>query len=146
MSIPLYENSKSFSSFSPFLFKNPQFSRINLALLYQKYVFIKSPTFVHSVLTYSDTPQDQRIDPMVYVFPRVTKCIFHKYGASGSIQKHDVSPLSTFVARESIFIFRPSSRFASCRSTLWTRKLTFSSGSGIWFCSPCCSGFSSIVC
>lgn len=26
---------------------------------------------------------------MVFVFPRVTKCIFHKYGASGSIQKHD---------------------------------------------------------
>lgn len=68
---------------------------------------IKSPTFIHSVLTYSDTPQEQRIDPMVYVFPRVTKCIFHKYGASGSIQKHDVSPLSTFTARESIFIFRP---------------------------------------
>ena len=23
------------------------------------------------------------------VFPKVTKCHFHKYGASGSIQKHD---------------------------------------------------------
>ncbi|CRK92218.1 CLUMA_CG005716, isoform A [Clunio marinus] len=31
------------------------------------------------VLKYSDTPQDMRVDPMVYVFPRVTKCIFHKY-------------------------------------------------------------------
>ena len=41
------------------------------------------------VLKYSDQPQENRVDPMVYVFPRVTKCIFHKYGASGSIQKHD---------------------------------------------------------
>merc|ERR1739844_23788 len=29
-----------------------------------------------------------RIDPMSRVFPRVTKCTFHKYGPSGSIQRH----------------------------------------------------------
>uniref|UniRef100_A0A023F3Q9 Innexin n=1 Tax=Triatoma infestans TaxID=30076 RepID=A0A023F3Q9_TRIIF len=41
------------------------------------------------VMTFSDTPQEERVDPMVYVFPRVTKCTFHKFGPSGSIQKHD---------------------------------------------------------
>ncbi|KAG6459704.1 hypothetical protein O3G_MSEX011559 [Manduca sexta] len=28
-------------------------------------------------------------DPLELVFPKVTKCIFHKYGPSGSIQQHD---------------------------------------------------------
>lgn len=29
------------------------------------------------------------MDTLDIVFPKVTKCLFHKYGASGSIQKHD---------------------------------------------------------
>ncbi|KAK9498872.1 hypothetical protein O3M35_003427 [Rhynocoris fuscipes] len=41
------------------------------------------------VMTFSETSQEDRADPMVYIFPRVTKCTFHKYGPSGSIQKHD---------------------------------------------------------
>lgn len=32
------------------------------------------------VMNYSEQAQEDRVDPMVYVFPRVTKCIFHKYG------------------------------------------------------------------
>ena len=32
---------------------------------------------------------EDREDPMMTVFPRVTKCSFHNYGASGTIQKHD---------------------------------------------------------
>lgn len=60
------------------------------------------------VLQFSDTPQEQRIDPMVYVFPRVTKCIFHKYGASGSIQQHDslcILPLNIVNEKTYIFIW-----------------------------------------
>lgn len=44
----------------------------------------------------------------VYVFPRITKCIFHKYGASGSIQKHDslcVLPLNIVNEKTYIFIW-----------------------------------------
>ena len=26
---------------------------------------------------------------MIYVFPRMTKCTFHKFGTSGNIEKHD---------------------------------------------------------
>lgn len=29
------------------------------------------------------------MDTLDVIFPKVTKCHFHKYGASGSIQKHD---------------------------------------------------------
>ncbi|KYN30555.1 Innexin inx1 [Trachymyrmex septentrionalis] len=60
------------------------------------------------VLQFSDTPQEERIDPMVYVFPRVTKCIFHKYGASGTIQQHDslcILPLNIVNEKTYIFIW-----------------------------------------
>ncbi|XP_035776236.1 innexin inx1-like [Anopheles albimanus] len=61
-----------------------------------------------NVLQYSDTPQEQRTDPMVFVFPRVTKCNFFKYGASGSIQKHDamcILPLNIVNEKTYIFIW-----------------------------------------
>jgi len=60
------------------------------------------------IMNYSETPQENRIDPMVYVFPRITKCIFHKYGASGSIQKHDslcLLPLNIVNEKTYIFIW-----------------------------------------
>lgn len=60
------------------------------------------------VMNFSEQPQEERIDPMVYVFPRVTKCIFHKYGASGSIQKHDsicILPLNIVNEKTYIFIW-----------------------------------------
>lgn len=60
------------------------------------------------VMNLSETPQEQRYDPMVYVFPRITKCLFHKYGASGSIQKHDalcVLPLNIVNEKTYIFIW-----------------------------------------
>lgn len=60
------------------------------------------------VMNFSETAQEERVDPMVYVFPRVTKCIFHKYGASGSIQKHDslcILPLNIVNEKTYIFIW-----------------------------------------
>lgn len=60
------------------------------------------------VMNLADMPQEKRFDPMVYVFPRVTKCIFHKYGASGSIQKHDalcILPLNIVNEKTYIFIW-----------------------------------------
>ena len=38
--------------------------------------------------TYSDYQED-RLDPMIYIFPRMTKCTFHKFGTSGEVEKHD---------------------------------------------------------
>lgn len=43
------------------------------------------------VIKYSNMNQENRSDPMIEIFPRITKCTFHKYGASGSIQKHGES-------------------------------------------------------
>lgn len=60
------------------------------------------------VMDYSEVPQEDRVDPMVYVFPRVTKCTFHKYGPSGSIQKHDsmcILPLNIVNEKTYIFIW-----------------------------------------
>lgn len=60
------------------------------------------------VMDYSEVPQEDRIDPMVYVFPRVTKCTFHKYGPSGTIQKHDsmcILPLNIVNEKTYIFIW-----------------------------------------
>jgi len=48
----------------------------------------------------------ERTDPMARVFPRVTKCTFHKYGPSGSIQRHDaqcVLPIN--ILNEKIYVF-----------------------------------------
>ncbi|XP_066999441.1 innexin inx1 [Anabrus simplex] len=58
------------------------------------------------VMSFSQQSQEERVDPMIYVFPRVTKCTFHKYGPSGTIQKHDslcVLPLN--IVNEKTYIF-----------------------------------------
>lgn len=36
-----------------------------------------------------DVINGNQIDPMTRIFPKMTKCIFHKYGPSGSVQKFD---------------------------------------------------------
>ena len=54
----------------------------------------------------SASGSDERIDPMARVFPRVTKCTFHKYGPSGQIQRHDaqcILPIN--ILNEKIFVF-----------------------------------------
>ena len=43
---------------------------------------------------------------MIYIFPRMTKCTFHKFGASGEVEKHDalcILPLN--IVNEKIYIF-----------------------------------------
>ncbi|XP_077292829.1 optic ganglion reduced isoform X1 [Arctopsyche grandis] len=60
------------------------------------------------VMNLADEPQENRVDPMIYIFPRITKCVFHKYGASGSIQKHDslcILPLNIVNEKTYIFIW-----------------------------------------
>ena len=49
---------------------------------------------------------EKRIDPMAMVFPRVTKCTYHKFGPSGTIQNHDalcVLPIN--IINEKIYVF-----------------------------------------
>lgn len=63
-------------------------------------------TYGTDVIKFSSMDQENRTDPMVAVFPRLTKCTFHKYGSSGSIQKHDaLCVLALNILNEKIYIF-----------------------------------------
>ncbi|XP_053971103.1 innexin inx3 [Hylaeus volcanicus] len=63
-------------------------------------------TYGTDVLKFSSMNQEQRSDPMVEVFPRVTKCTFHKFGSSGTIQKLDaLCVLALNILNEKIYIF-----------------------------------------
>lgn len=63
-------------------------------------------TYGLDVLKFTELEPEDRIDPMARVFPKVTKCTFHKYGPSGTIQKLDglcVLPLN--IVNEKIYVF-----------------------------------------
>jgi hypothetical protein len=59
-----------------------------------------------NVIKYTQKEVKYRNDPLVYIFPRMTKCTFHFYGSSGDVQKKDalcLLPLN--VVNEKIYIF-----------------------------------------
>lgn len=63
-------------------------------------------TYGLDVLKFTEMHPEVRIDPMARIFPKVTKCSFHKYGPSGSVQFFDglcLLPLN--IINEKIFIF-----------------------------------------
>jgi len=63
-------------------------------------------TYGVSAASFLEQEAHERTDPMARVFPRVTKCTFHKYGPSGSIQRHDaqcVLPIN--ILNEKIYVF-----------------------------------------
>ncbi|XP_017784565.1 PREDICTED: innexin inx2 [Nicrophorus vespilloides] len=63
-------------------------------------------TYGRDVLAFTEMEPEEREDPMSRVFPKVTKCTFHKYGPSGSVQKFDglcVLPLN--IVNEKIYVF-----------------------------------------
>lgn len=63
-------------------------------------------TFGLEVLSFVQSDQEDRVDPMIFVFPRMTRCIFFNFGAGGTIQNHDalcILPLN--VVNEKIYVF-----------------------------------------
>lgn len=63
-------------------------------------------TYGSDVVRFTEMEPELRGDPMSRVFPKVTKCTFHKYGPSGSVQKFDglcVLPLN--IVNEKIYVF-----------------------------------------
>lgn len=63
-------------------------------------------TFGIEVITFMQSDQEDRIDPMIFIFPRMTKCTFYKFGSSGEIERHDaVCILPLNVVNEKIYIF-----------------------------------------
>ena len=62
-------------------------------------------TYGTDVLNFMNQEDEDRSDPMMEVFPRVTKCTFHKYGASGTIMKLDaLCVLGLNIINEKIYI------------------------------------------
>ena len=58
------------------------------------------------VLAMTELEPEDREDPMARVFPKVTKCTFHKFGPSGTVEKFDglcVLPLN--IINEKIYVF-----------------------------------------
>jgi hypothetical protein len=58
------------------------------------------------VINFMQTDQEDRVDPMIYIFPRMTKCTFYKFGLSGEVERHDaicILPLN--IVNEKIYIF-----------------------------------------
>lgn len=63
-------------------------------------------TYGLRVIEFLNSDDEDRVDPMVEIFPRMTKCTFRKFGVSGDLEKHDslcILPLN--VVNEKIYIF-----------------------------------------
>lgn len=63
-------------------------------------------SFGFDVIKHLESDQEERMDPMIYIFPRMTKCTFFKFGVSGEVEKHDaicILPLN--VVNEKIYVF-----------------------------------------
>jgi len=62
-------------------------------------------TYGTQVLHFPYENPENRVDPMSRIFPRMTKCIFHKYGGSGTIQRFDaLCVLGMNILNEKIYI------------------------------------------
>ena len=62
-------------------------------------------TYGSRVVQYAEMDQVERVDPMIYVFPRMTKCHFQMYGPSGTLKRQDafcLLPLN--ILNEKVFI------------------------------------------
>lgn len=63
-------------------------------------------TYGTEVIQFHSMDQENRTDPMIEIFPRVTKCTFRKYGPTGTIQTHDaLCVLALNILNEKIYIF-----------------------------------------
>lgn len=63
-------------------------------------------TYGLQVLLFTEWDSSVRYDPMVRIFPRLTKCTFHRYGPSGDVNKYDamcILPIN--IINEKIYIF-----------------------------------------
>lgn len=63
-------------------------------------------TYGTEVIKFMQSDQEDRVDPMIYIFPTMTKCTFYKFGLSGEVERHDaicILPLN--IVNEKIYIF-----------------------------------------
>lgn len=63
-------------------------------------------TYGWDVLNYIHMDQDERMDPMSELFPKMAKCTFYKYGPSGSVESRDgLCVLAINVFNEKVYVF-----------------------------------------
>lgn len=63
-------------------------------------------TYGTQVIRFLNEDPEVRYDPMTMIFPKMTKCRFHRYGTSGDIQKHDsICLLPLNIINEKVYIF-----------------------------------------
>ncbi|CAG0917094.1 unnamed protein product [Notodromas monacha] len=71
-----------------------------------KFLGYQFTDFGSRAVGYLRDPKLDAISPLVKVFPRVTKCTFHMYGPSGTIERHDtLCVLALNIINEKIFVF-----------------------------------------
>ena len=88
----LYVNLTSHNSWAYWYFFCELLALLNVILqilLTNKFLNGFFLTFGIEILAFAGRDEEDRIDPGIFVFPRMTKCTFHKYGTSGNIEKHD---------------------------------------------------------
>jgi len=72
----------------------------------QRFLGYQFTTYGFDVLSVTVGNPEDRSDPMNVVFPKMTKCTFHKYGPSGTITKHDsLCVLALNIINEKIYVF-----------------------------------------
>jgi hypothetical protein len=63
-------------------------------------------TYGLEVLRFAQLDHEVRVDPMVRIFPKVTKCKFYKYGPSANIESVDALCLLPInIINEKIYVF-----------------------------------------
>ncbi|KAJ8672805.1 hypothetical protein QAD02_004065 [Eretmocerus hayati] len=100
-------HSQNFYAFRFFLCEVLNFVNV-VAQIYLTDLFLggEFTNYGPSVIWFTEQEPEERTDPMATVFPKLTKCTFHKFGPSGSMQKLDglcVLPLN--IVNEKIYVF-----------------------------------------
>ncbi|XP_037956773.1 innexin inx3 [Teleopsis dalmanni] len=100
-------NSHSGYSFAYFFCEALNFANVVLNIfMVDKFLGGAFLTYGTDVIKFSNMDQDTRYDPMIEIFPRLTKCTFHKFGPGGSPQRHDtLCVLALNILNEKIYIF-----------------------------------------
>ncbi|XP_064457640.1 innexin inx2-like [Ornithodoros turicata] len=63
-------------------------------------------TYGTDVIRFVNEDPAVRYDPMTKIFPKMTKCRFHRFGTSGDVQKHDsICLLPLNIINEKVYIF-----------------------------------------
>ena len=83
-------NGHNFYAYRFFICEGLNFVNVIVQIIFlDRFLDGEFSTYGLDVWTMSDLEDDMRDDPMNRIFPKVTKCEFHKYGPSGGVQKFD---------------------------------------------------------